>query len=378
MHINLSKIIMTNQEKEGLFETRVNEGLYASNENSKAATRTVYMDSNIALTDGSAPVGSGAAKTIPNLYNAIDSINSRITTHDHDGTYLKQTEAVFTSDTGAIKDATSIGSAVDMLNTAVGTLNDNVGDVTSINVTDYNEENKNLVGAINRLNTNIDAIKDKEISNVEAYMYATVDNAGTCVLSPGANGELGTKHTDAPDTEKNLRLKAKDIEFEIPAPTLKGYKITADGSAVDANTGNSVTISEGHYWIPIETAVGETVASPVPSGSCGKVIGNGTIVTNHCRLSADLQIDTDETQQFTPDGKSGENATIVYNLGAIIEAIQELNRRTMFMDTNMSFSGAIHYSDVTADVNGAEHETIPDGLPGASDANLHKHTETDV
>ena len=376
---------MTNPAKEGLFETHANAGLYTSDESGKAATRTVYMDSNIALTDGSAPVGFGNAKTIPNLYEAINTINSRITDHDHDGTYLKQTEAVFTSDTGAIKDATSIGNAVDILNTAVGTLNTDVGTINEINVIDYNDEPKNVVGAINKLNENINAIKDKEISNVEAYMYATVDNAGTCVLSPGANGEPGTKHADAPDAENKLRLKANDIEFEIPAPTLKGYKITAGGSAVDANTGNSVTISEGNYWIPIETT-SATVSESVSNGSCGKVVNNAEtgadrIISNHCRLTATITIDTTNTKNFAADGTESTAetaATIVYNLGAIIEAIQELNRRTMFMDTNMSFSGAIHYGDVTTDVNGAEHETIPDGLPGASDTNLHKHTETDA
>ena len=364
---------MTNQVKEG-FETHANKDFYTSGENGKSATRTVYMDSNIALTDGSAPVGSGTAKTIPNLYNAINSINSRITDHDHDNTYLKQSEAVFTDTEGAVKDAENIGDAVNKLNAAVGTLTGMVGAIDNIIVTGYSVENKNVVGAIDQLNTNIDAIKDKEISSVEAYMYATADNT-THVLSPG-NGTIGSKHAAGSAAEtKNLRLKAKDIEFEIPAPTITGYKVTAAGAAVDVNTEDSVTINAGDYWIPIETAINETVSIIVESGRCGRVIRNGDIIANHCRLSADLRIDSTETQLFTPDGKLSANATIIYNLGAIIEAIQELNRRTMFMDTNMSFSGSIHYGDVAAGMDDARYETVADGLPGASNINFHKHVD---
>ena len=354
------------------------------NEDAKtSADRTVYMDSNIALTDGDAPAGSGDVETIPNLFKAIKGIDARIKEHTHDN-YLLKTEATFDK-TGTIDEATTtIGGAINDLNDAIGTLTtavdtleNNIGEVTTISVTGYGSENKNVVGAINQLNTNIDAIKDKDISSVEAYMYATADNT-THVLYPGTNGNPGSAHADGPATGKNLRLKANDIEFEIPAPSLTGYKVesatTTSPNAIDAVTGEYVTIAKDYYWIPIETA-SAAMSNEVPVGSCGKVIDiseTGGVISSHCRLIDIIAIDTTATKSFTPDGKESANTTIVYNLGAIIEAIQELNRRTMFMDTNMSFAGAIHYGDVIADINGASHETLADGLPGASNANLHK------
>ena len=144
-----------------------------------------------------------------------------------------------------------------------------------------------------------------------------------------------------------------------------------NGDVYIKELGNKCLISHNEKYKPIRIGESDSVYC------CGRVIGTDGIISNHCRLSADLTISTDttDTKQFTPDGKEAANATIVYNLGAIIEAIQELNRRTMFMDTNMSFAGAIHYGDVTTDVIGAEHETAADGLPGASNTNLHEHAE---
>lgn len=82
---------MTNKVKD-LFENKVNPSFYISDKDTDGkiiypgaaiATRTVYMDSNIALTDGSDPVGTGEnVNTIPNLYNAIQDIHTRIDTID--------------------------------------------------------------------------------------------------------------------------------------------------------------------------------------------------------------------------------------------------------------------------------------------------------
>ena len=58
--------------------------------------------------------------------------------------------------------------------------------------------------------------------------------------------------------------------------------------------------------------------------------------------------------------------TTVYNLQAIVEAIQELNRRTLFMDTNISFGEAISFNDVAeTDIQYASQEKTEDGLPAA-------------
>lgn len=415
--------------------------------------RTVYMDSNIAITSGSGRAGEASTSVIPSVYHALVGLQDGVkaaTTAIGNTTLTKigsnatapssVTEAIsqLTTHTSSIASSATVEAiqqkvgetalsgtyASQNLSTAVNGLDSRVdavekagyltstaaadtylskadaatdyatsdhthdgtyatsdhthdylasGDAT-FNATDAIQGASNIGDAVNKLNAAITNLQDKEISSVEALMYATTTD-GVHVLSPG-NGTF-TEETKAhakTSADTNLRLKAKDIEFEIPAPFLTGYKVTATGSAVDANTGGAVNIAENDYWIPIETTTDEVVSTPVASGKCGRVIRNGAIQANHCRLSADLAIDVNATQSFTPDGKALSNgATIVYNLGAIIEAIQELNRRTMFMDTDMSFAGAIHYGDVTADIADAGHEGIADGLPGASNANLHHH-----
>lgn len=220
------------------------------------APRTVYMDSNIALTDGKDSVGSGKAKTIPNLYEAIHDIKDAITEHDHDDEYLSKSDSKLVV---IDKSATST---------------------------------ENIVAAINELNTNIGNLEDKDISNVEALMYADMDN-GTYVLSPGDKGSIATgnrAHATEAKTDTTLRLKAQEIEFEV--------------------------------------------------GSVG--------------------------------------AAKKYNLGAIIEAIQELNRRTMYMDTNVDFATGAAYNDQETGIDGANYENKEDGLPAASNGHIIPVVEDDT
>ena len=64
--------------------------------------------------------------------------------------------------------------------------------------------------------------------------------------------------------------------------------------------------------------------------------------------------------------------TTVYNLQAIVEAIQELNRRTMFMDTDISFGAAMSFNDVAeTDIPYATQEKTEDGLPAAGLSPIH-------
>ena len=73
--------------------------------------------------------------------------------------------------------------------------------------------------------------------------------------------------------------------------------------------------------------------------------------------------------EFTVDAKDdvGAPTTRTYNLAAIIEAIQELNRRTMFMDTDAPFLSGVYFADDTTDtlVSAAIHQGTQDYLPGA-------------
>lgn len=64
--------------------------------------------------------------------------------------------------------------------------------------------------------------------------------------------------------------------------------------------------------------------------------------------------------------------TTVYNLQAIVEAIQELNRRTMFMDTDISFGAAMSFNDVAeTDIPCVSQEMTEDGLPAAGLSPIH-------
>ena len=64
-----------------------------------------------------------------------------------------------------------------------------------------------------------------------------------------------------------------------------------------------------------------------------------------------------------------------YNLAAIIEAIQEINRRTAWMETDMSLFDSLEYTDVlydkdnnkTIDQDGPLYDTLPDLLPALKD-----------
>lgn len=67
-----------------------------------------------------------------------------------------------------------------------------------------------------------------------------------------------------------------------------------------------------------------------------------------------------------PDDNSDSRT---YNLGAIIEAIQELNRRTAFIDSTMNFHEAKTYLDTNDSiVEGAMYQGLDDELPAATDS----------
>ncbi len=163
-----------------------------------------------------------------------------------------------------------------------------------------------------------------------------------------------------------------------------------------------------HYWVPMEDYTGsdwiDTTSNSIKAGGHGKLFthidepegyvsklyphmadpidplclyaktANGVINKNGTVVHANHAV-TNTNVTYTaekPDLKvSGE---MTYNLGAIIEAIQELNRRTMFMDIDMTFNGAMSYGDYNkADVDAGKYTKVLDGLPAASDSNLEQH-----
>ena len=80
---------------------------------------------------------------------------------------------------------------------------------------------------------------------------------------------------------------------------------------------------------------------------------------------------TNNDIQFTIKPYEDTEAT-TYTLGAMIEAIQELNRRTAFIDSTIGFQEAKKHFDVNNDdINGANYEKEDDGLPAAADSHYN-------
>ncbi len=110
--------------------------------------------------------------------------------------------------------------------------------------------------------------------------------------------------------------------------------------------------------------------------AAGTILGilnkNGTLVyLSHAVTTSEITVGTKKTDLQV-------SSEMTYNLGAIIEAIQELNRRTMFMDTDMSFNGAMSYGDYQKDVTDdtIHYGAVLDGLPAATDSTLTQHYGT--
>ena len=311
------------------------------------AGRTVYIDANIALTNGNGPVGQGEAITIPNLYEAIHNMDERIEK-------IADTHGPSTADAGLF--------------------------VT------YNS----------------------------SEVIAGSDTQQVITLSPSeftdtarANATEG-KAAGGTDTHV-FRISAPNIEFEVTNQnaTAVGYFVkfiaqTGDAISTQLNALKTIDTVNG---INIVTGEGQTAAVtddtfvliPVEGYTISNDISENNAVEEniHCRLFKQdssvyklavphMVVTTDMSLEHVKyNDKLKDNITVPsvmrYRLGAIIEAIQELNRRTMFMDTNMSFQGAMSYNDYNADnVTDAQHTKFLDSLPAASDSNLSQHKAQSV
>jgi hypothetical protein len=96
--------------------------------------------------------------------------------------------------------------------------------------------------------------------------------------------------------------------------------------------------------------------------------------TRHTTSIEGIQVDdtnitlqpSDEENTYTPVSLSTIPYPVKqpYSLRAIIEAIQELNRRTAFMDGSLGIFAANDMHDVKEPHDNALHESTTDGLPG--------------
>lgn len=125
----------------------------------------------------------------------------------------------------------------------------------------------------------------------------------------------------------------------------------------------SVTISPGKS--------DETTGATIPDTS----INNMQITSGNSETSIVI---SNKDIQFTINPNSDTNSH-TYTLGAIIEAIQELNRRTAFIDSTMTFADAKNHFDVNSDtVDGAFYQGLDDELPAATDGHYSGNLSADT
>jgi hypothetical protein len=313
---------------------RVCAAVYLAWGDGNAARRTVYMDSNIALTDGSAPVGSGTAKTIPNLYKAIHDMDTRIVDMDTELDKISQSHGPSTADAGLF--------------------------VT------YNAQ---------------EAITDGSTQKVITMSPAEFNNESR------TNADKGNS---AGEDETVFRISAPNIEFEVTNQntTATGWfvKFTGDKVPETIQTVNSVVLKRDATYtlVPVEGSeitanLGEGNEYPVAAGIHCKLFTNNNTGSVYILAVPHMVVTTEMgLTHIKENGNFSGDITVPsvmrYRLGAIIEAIQELNRRTMFMDTDMTFQGAMSYNDYNgAAVETAQHTKNLDGLPAASDSNIGQH-----
>ena len=179
-------------------------------------------------------------------------------------------------------------------------------------------------------------------------------------------------------TNRNIRVEEAYVidHRNITAENFDDVSVTE--KATQLLTGNDAT-DKAYYWVPLEDAeVIATGTAPnqtysLTKGVHGKIFinvgGNKCVYISHTVVKANsVELDSKLNGGFEVTDK------MTYNLGAIIEAIQELNRRTMFMDIDMSFNGAMSYGDyVSGNVKSGAYGKVLDGLPGATDVNTGKH-----
>lgn len=120
----------------------------------------------------------------------------------------------------------------------------------------------------------------------------------------------------------------------------------------------------------------ETTDNITPMVSFHKsVTVNGGIIANSASLGnsqCKLVVNNDGIyivvpSKFDNNGSVSETNYRQYNLGAMVEAIQELNRRTAWMETDMTFSESLNGTDVIKDTtmnSGAMYNDRTDLLPG--------------
>lgn len=352
---------MANPAK-GDFEKYAETGFYITADDAEAAKRTVYMDSNIALTDGSAPIGSGTVKTIPNLYKAIHDMDTRI---DAISKYF----AISTADAGLhIKPLVGDGSKAQYAHFLRDSRTDRMG--VEISVGDGFDN----TGVIKKNAVNSQPLTDYNMHFRANEITFTVSNPNQIITEAYAITEPDLINID---TEGKVSIDTSKVRLDGTAQTMAENLILLH-NAINTATNESAlknAVSMVYYWVPLEDddaahgKINITEASGIIRKDLrGKIFihidvdneialenatgndiqyaqlvrgilnKNGTIVyAGHAVVVSETGLNVNAA--LTGDDKLKVIGEMTYNLCSIIEAIHELNRRTMFMDTDTSFNG---------------------------------------
>ena len=313
----------------------------------KPAKQTIYFNNNIALTNGS----TESPKVIPNLYQTIEDL-------------AKSSSLPSTADKGLFvqsQELNSVGEIVDGIRTPV----ENARMVT-LRPEPFREASKNATG--NR--------EHHTIFNIDANsIYFTIDNPY------GRIQAIPLKIMQLSVVRDSYILGGNTEEFN----TLKQNIISAGLDAADDTIIYPFFVSDTRQYEASIVQTGDEYYQ-LNSGIDGMIIVcisvDDSLVqcyTRHMTVSDDIPVDTanitlqpyDEGDNELPIYYTPVSLSTIpypvkqpYSLRAIIEAIQELNRRTAFMDGSLGIFAANDMHDVKQPHDNALHESTTDGLPG--------------
>lgn len=331
---------------------------YADKTIDTIATRTVYMDSNIALTDGSKLARDGA-RVIPNLYEAIDG--------------LRLGEEILAEQTKALSSQLDLISGSHGPSTADGGI---FIDVLRSGITadreDYNQLQHVGGNHVVRLRpANLQNVTDSGFNIKAANARGGIEAGGSTTF--GFNIEADEISFTV--TNRNADIdEAYEINVANITPENFNMDITTKGAELTQQSGTKI-----YYWVPMEDCTvtntpgdGVTTTYSLKKNDHGKILIKLNDIT--AVYASHVVVNVTPVPLSAKVNSLKVASKMTYNLGAIIEAIQELNRRTMFMDIDMSFNGAMSYGDYVSDiVTAGAYGHVLDGLPGATDKDSGKH-----
>ena len=328
---------------------------YADKTIDTIATRTVYMDSNIALTDGSKLARDGA-RVIPNLYEAIDG--------------LRLGEEILAEQTKALS------SQLDLISGSHGPSTADGGIFIDVLRTNATSQEDAMAYA------QLQHVGDNHVIRLRPASLSKINDADFNIKSGNAQNGCDTFgfNIEADEISFTVTNRNADIDeaYEINVANITpenfNMDITTKGAKLTQQSGTKI-----YYWVPMEDCtVTNTPDDSGPTTYSLKKNDHGKILIKLGDITAVYASHAVVIVTFVPLSAKVNSLKVAskmtYNLGAIIEAIQELNRRTMFMDIDMSFNGAMSYGDYVSDiVTAGAYGHVLDGLPGATDKDSGKH-----